>query len=135
MAAARRSGLDEHRGANSLAVPGVAWDDALAHLLTPALYSYETERISGAAVGQALFSDGIKRAVPHWHTFKGLPLHFTSDDPTAIFRAWMDNPVATDLLHTRTYKAALAVRVRVFPLPDDVVSVWVMLAIAYRPEL
>ena len=110
------------------------WDVSLGHLLSPALYSYETERLSGAPVGQTYFSDAIRRFVPHGHTFKGLPLHFTTADPQAIFSTWMASEVACDILHCRTYKASLSVRVRVFPMPDDIVSVWVMLAMAYRPE-
>ena len=115
-------------------MPGVEWDETLAHLLAPALSSYEAERNGGAPVGQALFSESIRRYVPHGHTFKGLPQHFTTCDADVIFRAWQASEVACDILRCRTYKAAFAVRVRVFPMADDVVSVWVMLAMAYRPE-
>ena len=103
-------------------------------MLSPALFSYETERMSGHPVGQALFADAIKRAVPTGQTFKGLPMHFVSTDALQIFAAWMENEVACDIMRTRTHKASLAVRVRVSFLPDDVVSVWAMLAIAYRPD-
>ena len=41
-----------------------------------------------------LFSDAIKRYVPHGQTFKALPLHFTKADPALIFRAWRQNDVA-----------------------------------------
>ena len=67
-------------------------------------------------------------------TFKGLPLHFTTTDAKAIFRAWSEGEVSSDILTTRTSIGALALRVRVFPLADEVLSVWVMLAMAYRPE-
>ena len=106
-----------------------------SHLLAPALASYELERVSGTApVGQEHFSDAIKRAVPVGFTFKGLPQHFVTTDARAIFAAWMQSAVASDILRTRTFKASIAVRVRVFPMADDVLSVWVMLAMAYRPE-
>lgn len=131
---ALRALVDEHRKGLQLSVPGVTWDDSLCHLLAPALYSYEAERLGSHPVGQGLFSDAIKRAVPTGHTFKGLPLHFTSYEPTAIFRAWMQNEVASDVLRTRTFKGSLAIRLRVCPMADGVVSVWAMLAIAYRPD-
>ena len=115
-------------------MPGLVWDDDLSHLLAPALYSYEAERVGGYPIGQALFADAIKRAVPTGHTFKGVPLHFVTHDPATIFAGWRDSEVATDILSTRTFKGKLAVRVRVTPMPDEVVSVWVMLAIAFRPE-
>jgi centrosomal protein CEP76 len=132
--AALRARVDEHRQTLGLRFPGVVWDDALSHLLAPALYSYEAERIGGYPIGQAFFADAIKRAVPGGHTFKGLPLHLTTIDPLAIFDAWQRHETASDILATRTSKGMLALRLRVFPLADEVVSVWAMLAIAYRPE-
>ena len=75
-----------------------------------------------------------QRAVPVGFTFKGLPQHFVTTDARAIFSAWMQSAVASDILRTKTFKASIAVRVRVFPMADDVLSVWVMLAMAYRPE-
>ena len=103
--------------------------------LAPALFSYEHERLTGAAVGADLFTDAVRRFVPHGHTFKGLPLHLTVTEPARIFDVWTSNQVALDILDCHTCQASLALRLRVFPMPDDVVSVWVMLAIAYRPEL
>ena len=131
--AALRTLVDQHRASLRLDAPGVQWDANLGHTLSPALFSYESERISGAPSGQRLFSDAIRRFVPQGHTFKGLPMHFTTYDSTAIFAAWLASDVAADILQTRTYKAAISVRVRIFPLPDGIVSVWVMLAMAYRP--
>lgn len=132
--AALRTLVDQHRASLRLDTPGVQWDPTLGHTLSPALYSYESERIIGTPSGQRLFSDAIRRLVPKGHTFKGLPMHFTTYDAKAIFTAWLASDVAAGILQMRTYKAAMAVRVRVFPLPDGVVSVWTMLAMAYRPE-
>ena len=99
--------------------------------MAAALEAYNMGDLASAA---SHFSDAIRRAVPHGHTFKGLPLHFTTSHAPAILDGWLSSDVARDILECRTYKARLAVRVRVFPLPDNVASVWAMLAIAYRPE-
>ena len=126
--------IDDHRKGLKLNVPGVEWDEQLSHQLSPALSSYEAERIGGYPIGQQLFGDAIKRAVPAGHTFKGWPQHFITADAGFIFKAWMQSGVASDIIKTRSYKASLAVRVRVFPIAEEVVSVWAMLAVAYRPE-
>jgi len=126
--------VDAHRASFGLASPGVKWDAGLSHLLAPALYSYEHERLTGLTTGNALFSDSIKRAIPPGHTFKGFPQHFLALDPSEIMRAWLRSDVALDILQCRSYKASLAVRLRVFPMPDEVTSVWAMLAIHYRPD-
>ena len=125
--------VDAKRAEAGLTMPGVVWDATLGHLLSPALASYETEAASGCAIGSAHFADAIRRFVPSGHTFKGFPHHFATADPSAIFAAWCENDVARDILTTRTKKATLSVRLRVFPLADEVLSVWAMLAIAYRP--
>ena len=81
-----------------------------SHLLAPALASYEMERVTGTAtVGQEHFGDAIKRAVPVGFTFKGLPQHFVTTDARAIFSAWMQSAVASDILRTKTFKASIAV--------------------------
>ena len=59
--------VDAHRASFGLASPGVQWDGGLSHLLAPALYSYEHERLTGLTTGNALFSDSIKRARPTRH--------------------------------------------------------------------
>ena len=67
-------------------------------------------------------------------TFKGFPHHFIFFDAKLIFAAWLRDETALSIMQCRTSKASLAVRLRVTPMPDDVVSVWAMLAITYRPE-
>jgi centrosomal protein CEP76 len=126
--------VDEHRASLGLRAQGVQWDEQLGHLLSPALYSYESQAVTGNPVGPDLFADAIKRYVPHGHTFKGFPQHFSAADAAQMFASWMASPIARDIVETRTLRGTLAVRVRVFPLTDDVTSVWAMLAIAYRPE-
>ena len=126
--------VNEHREGLGLPSASLEWDSELACLLEPALASYETERASGHPVGAALFADAIRRAVPQGHTFKGFPHHFLSADATIIFDTWLRDEVALGIVQCRASKARFAVRLRVQPMPDDVVSVWAMLAITYRPD-
>ena len=131
---ALRALVDEHRASLGLSLPGVLWDEELEYILAPALASYEAERVTGHAVDNAYFSDAIRRKVPSGFTFKGFPHHFVTYDARSILQTWMRDEVALGILQCRTSKASLAVRIRIHRLPDDVVSVWAMLAIAYRPD-
>ena len=130
-----RALVDVHRAGLGLAAPGVRWDDELAERLAPALAAYETERRTGhAAIDNALFADAIRRKVSSGFTFKGFPHHFVTSEAEPILRAWLRDEVALSILQCRASKASLAVRLQIHPMPEDVVSVWAMLAIAYRPE-
>ena len=130
-----RASVDAHREAIGLAAAGVCWDDELSDLLSPALASYESERLTGHSIDAPHFADAVRRIVPNGHTFKGFPHHFLNADARYIFSTWLRDEVALDIVQCRTLKAKLAVRMRVATMADDVVSVWAMIAIAYRPDV
>ncbi len=127
-----RASVDAHREKLNLRSGRGVWSSHLSYLLSPALFSYEHERLSGAASGSGYFQGAIRRAVPEGHTFKALPLHFTCASSADIMRAWLDSEVATSILDCDAEAASLALRLRVFVMADDVLSVWAMLAITFR---
>ncbi|KAL1521280.1 hypothetical protein AB1Y20_020949 [Prymnesium parvum] len=110
------------------------WDDRMSYCLAPALISYETERTTGAPHGTLEFQAAIRRLVPEGFTFKGFPQHLLILDAQAAMAQWLRNEVALDILQCRGTLAKYALRVRVFTFPDDVVSVWTMLAVRYLPS-
>ncbi len=124
------SGIRTHRA--QLGAP-FEIDPQLSYLLAPALGSYEAERVTGSAVGASEFQQAIKRYVPVGHTFKGFPHHFTSVHPPAVLDALLKAAPCSDILQCRGDHVKLAVRARVYPYPDDVCAVWVMLAVSYLP--
>ena len=124
------SGIRSHRA--QLGAP-VEIDPQLSYLLAPALGAYEAERVTGSAVGASEFQQAIKRYVPVGHTFKGFPHHFTSVHPPAVLDALLKAAPCSDILQCRGDHVKLAVRARVYPYPDDVCAVWVMLAVSYLP--
>ena len=128
-----RAEVDTERAALGLASGDAAWDSHLSYLLAPALLSYENERVSGTAIGAHLFQQAVRRAVPEGHTFKGFPLHFTSPSAAGIAAAWRRSEVATGIMRCAAPGATLGLRLRVFPMADDVCSVWAMLAVAFKP--
>ena len=53
------------------------WDDVLCYLLSPALTSYELERVMGVNAGNEEFQDAVRGHVHEGHTFKGFPIQLT----------------------------------------------------------
>ena len=119
-----------HRASLSL---GTEWDEQLSYLLAPALYSYETERLTGSAVGGAEFQLAIKRAVPQAHTFRGFPAHFTHMHAPSMLAQLLRSDVGLAIVQCGGDSARLAVRLRLFVYPDDVCAVWVMIASKHCP--
>jgi centrosomal protein CEP76 len=111
------------------------FDSHLEYLLSPALAAYESERTNGIVIGNAEFQQSIKRAVPEGHTFKGFPIQFAHVNAKRMMAAFMQAPVAADILNTQSVveAARFAVRVHVVLFPENVHAVWIMLATVYRP--
>lgn len=108
------------------------WDSTLCRLLMPALSAYECEACTGVAPGNTEFQQAIKRAVPTGHTFKGFPRQFNHRSATLMAHTLLREPVVTDILSTVGQAVKFAVRVKVFAYPEDLCSVWVMLAVKFK---
>ena len=61
------------------------FDDHLSYLLSPALASYELERVTGLSVGNEEFQEAVRRAVPNGHAFKGFPIQFVHKNARKAF--------------------------------------------------
>ncbi|KAJ3179212.1 Centrosomal protein of 76 kDa, partial [Irineochytrium annulatum] len=156
---ALRGLLEAHREDHDL---GCAFDDHLAGLMGQCLWGCEMGRVmraSGSAPtptaansGDALdaggwawmhgfegmsgrdFQEGVRRAIPEGHTFKGFPCHFASHlSASRMFATLGRNPGCAGLLLARGDKVRFALRVRVFPYVERCVACWVMIAVRYKP--
>ena len=54
-------------------------------MLSPALSSYELERVTGLSVGNEEFQEAVRRAVPNGHAFKGFPIQFVHKNARKAF--------------------------------------------------
>ena len=108
------------------------WDEKISTLLMPALEAYEQEARSGVTFGNSEFQQSIKRNTPVGHTFKGFPYHATHTDVRAIVAAMLEEPACAVILSTVKEGLRFALRCRVTSYPDDVLSVWIMLAVCHR---
>lgn len=108
----------------------------MGYLLTSALVAYELERQHGiSAKGTPNLDDFhacIKKDVPEGHTFKGFPIHFNHTNSKRIITACLRDKVCTDIIECVGDVVRFGVRVKVVAYPEDVLSVWLMLAVKYR---
>lgn len=74
----------------------------------------------------------VKRFVPVGHTFKAFPRHFRQQSAGLMAAALVREAVADDILTTEGDGVRLGLCVKVFAYPEDLVSVWVMLAVKWR---
>jgi len=109
------------------------FDNKLCHLLSPSIVNYEFERVNNSTYGNDEFKQSVKNYVPDGYTFKGFPLHTTNLDVDRIFSSILSNDVGKDIIYTRGDNARFAVRCKIFPYPQDIYSIWIMLAVKYRP--
>jgi centrosomal protein CEP76 len=110
-----------------------AWDLKLSHLISPALVNYEFERISNLTYGNEEFKQSVKNYVPEGYVFKGFPLHVLDGDPYKIFGSILSSEIGKDILYSRGDQVNFAIRCKVYPYPQNVNSIWIMIAVKYRP--
>lgn len=111
------------------------WDDKLCHLLTSALANYENQGKIGMLSEDEDFHDAIYRVVPEGHTFKALPVHFLHRNAKKIFYEILQSPLGQEIICCQGDMVRIAIRARVYTYVEDVISVWVMFAVKYKPAL
>jgi len=121
--------ITNHRNEIGLATH---WDDHLGYVLSPALASYELERVSGLSVGNEEFDQAVKLSIPEGHSFKAFPIQFLHRNARKVFAACMKASVAEEILTCRGDQVKLALRVKVIAYPENSVATWVMLACRYK---
>ncbi len=109
------------------------WDGRLSFLISPALVNYEYERISNQTYGNEEFKQSVKNYVPEGYTFKGFPLHTVDTDYDKIFGSILSSDMGKDVLYTRGDNSSFALRCKIFPYPQGINSIWLMIAVKYRP--
>lgn len=107
-------------------------DKQLSYVLTPALASYEHERVTGVSSGNEEFDQAIRFTIPQGHTFKAFPIQFNHANANRIFNACLDSAVGEEIIKIRGDQVRLALRVKVFTYPESVIAVWVMFACSYK---
>ena len=82
-------------------------------MLSPALYNYELDRVTGLTFGNQEFQSCIKNYVPEGHTFKGYPSQFTHTNADQIIQTFRNSAIATDILNTAGDEVRFALKLQV----------------------
>jgi centrosomal protein CEP76 len=109
------------------------WDGKLSYLISPALVNYELERIANQTYGNEEFKQSVKNYVSEGYIFKGNPVHSIDKDPDGLFASIVSSEIGKDILHTRGDNSSFAIRCKIYAYPQNVISVWVMIAVKFRP--
>ncbi len=124
-----RALITHHRSEIGLAT---SWDDHLGYVLSPALASYELERVSGLSVGNEEFDQAVKLSIPDGHSFKAFPIQFLHRNARKAFAACLKASVAEEIIACRGDQVKLALRVKVIAYPENTVATWLMIACRYK---
>lgn len=88
------------------------------------------EAVTGeVAPGNEEFQAAIKRFTPVGWVFKGVPQHHKHLSASVIAASLAEDPQARDILLDTSPQHAFGLRVKVWPYPEGLFSVWVMLAV------
>lgn len=117
------------------------FDETLAVILHPALASYEMDRAVGCTFGNEDFQAGIKACMKRGECFKAFPTCISRLSLEAVKAVMLKSAAAREVVFARSKPtsvssfprpARLAVRVRVFPYPRGLLSVWVVVAACFE---
>eukprot|EP00667_Euglena_gracilis_P005263 EG_transcript_5303 len=121
--------VHDHRDALGLTC---AWNPEFSYVLTQVLCGYEQEKCYGVVADSRYFEAAVRASVRDGYTFKGYPMHFTHGCDRRIFHSLLQSRTCKDILETVGQVVTFFVRVKCFVYPEDVLSVWVMLAVRYK---
>jgi len=127
-----REMIDQYR--REYANLSTSWSSDLSYVLSPALSSYESERVTGICFGQSEFEQSIKRTVPYQCVFKAVPFQFTSLHPHLLFASMIQSRALQDLLASDGQELRLGIRCKVIVYPEDFCAVWIMVASIKRAD-
>lgn len=127
-----RNGIVKYRSELGLSTQ---WSDGMSYQFSPALTAYELERTYSLQVSNQDFQESIKRSVPEGHTFQGFPTIFTHSSPTKMLSNFRTTPLANKIINAVGDDVVFAVRAKIFPYPEQMQAIWVMLAVRYRPHV
>jgi centrosomal protein CEP76 len=108
------------------------WDDNLSYILGSALYSYETERITGISMGNEEFDQAIKLIVPEGHFFKAFPIQTISLNAKKNLTLCLKSTTCEEIIFCKGDQVKLALTIRVFSYPESAIATWIMIACIYK---
>ena len=107
------------------------FDDGFGYALTQALSAYEMERLTGLVYGSDDFRSSIRSLIPTGFKFIAFPFMLNIASPSAVCTTIRESLDGRDIVQTRSIDAMFAVRCKIYLYAEDVMAVWVMLAVKH----
>jgi centrosomal protein CEP76 len=109
------------------------WNEELGYVLQQSLFSYESERVWGVALGSESFQSSIKHIIPDNAVFKAVPFQFVNQIKAhSIMELVLQSQAAVELLQEsgegRQGALEFSLRVVVNSYAENFYSVWLILA-------
>ena len=117
-----------------LANLSTAWSAHLSHVLTPALASYEMERVCGVAAFAGDFQAAVHHSIDVGSVFRAVPFQFAGVDAGEIMAGMLENETFVGMVGEGEGREGgcvgleFAVRVKIVPYAEEVIAVWVVVA-------
>lgn len=112
------------------------FDEKLELLLQPALLAYEMDRSLGISIGNDDFQNSIKRFVHKGYSFRAYPTCFSHANIPSIAATIRQAAACKQVLYVHSSSPAastkLGVRVKIFPYPESVMALWIMVAAVFE---
>jgi hypothetical protein len=112
------------------------FDEKLELLLQPALFAYEMDRSLGISIGNEDFQNSIKRFVHKGYSFRAYPTCFSHANVPSIASSIRQAAAFKQVLYVHSSSATaatkLGVRVKIFPYPEGIMALWIMIAAVYE---
>lgn len=105
------------------------YDSEIENALVMALEAYELERIYGKVIGEAEFEGVVRSLTPKDYEFKAFPFQMREISAERALDAILKSAVGKEIITTVERHEKLAVKAKVVPYPDNILAVWILIAI------
>lgn len=98
-------------------------------MIQAALPSYESSRATGVGFGNVDFQSCVKRQVQAGEFFRAYPTCFPHINTAAMMTVLGRTDPALEVIHTEGRGCRFGIRAKIFPYPNGIVAVWVMIGV------
>ncbi|XP_035712710.1 centrosomal protein of 76 kDa-like [Folsomia candida] len=103
------------------------WDAITSKLMGQQLATYELQGSTGGSNFNNFFEDVIMKSLPAGYNFKGFHCHSRSTTAKNLFNSCMGDLQCQEVVYCRGEDVQHMIRVSVFPYPENVVSIRIMI--------
>ncbi|GLG93151.1 Uncharacterized protein GBIM_00636 [Gryllus bimaculatus] len=110
------------------------WDIDLCHIIAPVLALYEMEHRMGLVLRKEEIDDLISKNIPDGFSFRALPMRVSLVDKKQVLGVCLRNAVMESIVTCSEMGCKLALRVHTYVYPENILSIWLIVANKFRSE-